>query len=82
MTISYISAPINLTDKFTKFLVWEEKQNYVQLRWIQDVKLVLNFNKHSSNLDDLDENQWFIYWLNNIENNPWAKKSFNGLSRI
>ncbi|MTF40746.1 hypothetical protein [Cyanobacterium aponinum] len=73
MTISYISAPINLTDKFTKFLVWEEKQNYVQLRWIQDVKLVLNFNKHSSNLDDLDENQWFIYWLNNIENNPWAK---------
>ncbi|WP_330203585.1 hypothetical protein [Cyanobacterium sp. Dongsha4] len=73
MTISYLSAPISLRDKFTQFLLWEEKQNYIKFQWKQDPKLAYNFRKYSSILHNLDENQWFIYWLNNIEQNPLAK---------
>lgn len=73
MTISYLSASINLRDKFSQFLFWEEKQNYIQLHWKQDKKLVHSFSKHSSIFPNLDENQWFMYWLNNIEEHHLAK---------
>lgn len=71
MTISDIPSRLNITAKFSNFLVWEEKQNYITVSWQKDVKLVKNIVDHQ--LVNLDENQCFIYWLNRINSDVLAK---------
>jgi len=71
MIISDIPSRLNITAKFSNFLVWEEKQNYITVSWQKDVKLVKNIVDHQ--LVNLDENQCFIYWLNRINSDVLAK---------
>ncbi len=80
MTISYLAPRRSLVQKFSNFLVIKEivkvieekKESYVNCQWREDVKLARNIAKNQSQLPT-DENQCFLYWLNQIDNNPYAK---------
>jgi len=77
MTISYLAPRISLVQKFSSFLLVEEiviegKKPYVKCQWREDVQLARNIAKNQSQLPT-DENQCFLYWLNKVNNNPYAK---------
>ncbi|WP_017295844.1 hypothetical protein [Geminocystis herdmanii] len=77
MTISYLAPRSSLVQKFSSFLLVEEiviegKMPYVKCQWREDVQLARNIAKNQLQLPT-DENQCFLYWLNKVNNNPYAK---------